>query len=142
MPQLSIQGKKLNRIMDAQVEVHHGNAKEALQIPIQQFRIKLPLDHDTMLAEWALAPQGPGRWKTAELETLDRSRKVNHTWTLHKAYVHEYNEFEFTEASGTANEQGNHVELIIRGTLMHTNVDYDGQNILKVAAGEPEPGTS
>ena len=141
MPAFTVQGKKFERVMDAQVEILHGSAKEALQIPIMQFIIKLPLDHDVMLADWALAPQGPKRWKTVEVQTQDRSRKTNHTWTLHKAYVHQYEEVEFPEESGSDNEQGNYIELIIRGTLLHNNVDYDGKNILLVAAGEDEPGT-
>ena len=95
-----------------------------------------------MIAEWALAPHGPRRWKTAELQTQDRSRKTNHTWTLHKAYVHSYVDREFPEHSGSATDQGNYVEVVIRGTLVHNNVDYDGKNILQVAPGEPEPGTS
>ena len=84
------------------------------------------------------APHGPKRWKTVELETLDRSKKVNHTWTLHKAYVHEYIEREFPEGRPET-DQGNFIRLIVRGTLVHNNVDYDGKNILSVAAGAPEP---
>lgn len=142
MPALSIQGTKINRILDARVEVTHGDAREAMQIPIQQFVVKLPLDHDVMVAEWALAPHGPKRWKTVELQTQDRSKKTNHTWTLHKAYVHSYTEREFPSQSGSETDQGNFVEIVLRGTLLHNNTDYDGKNILQVTGGEPEPGTS
>ena len=138
MPELSIQGKKLNRVLDARVQVTHGSALEATQIPICQFVIGIPLDQDIMVAEWALAPHGPKRWKTVELKTLDRSRVVNHTWTLHKAYVHSYVEKEFPEGSGSDTDQGNYYEVIIRGTLQHNNLDYDGKNILEVKAGEAE----
>jgi len=31
------------------------------------------------------------------------------------------------------------VEITVRGTLLHNNVDYDGKNILQVSAGEAEP---
>ena len=141
MPALTVQGKKFERINSARVQILHGEAKEALQIPLMQFVINLPLDHDTMLAEWALSPQGPKRWKTVELQTQDRSRKTNHTWTLQKAYVHHYAETEFPADSGEEYAIGNAVELVIRGTLVHNNVDYDGKNILTVAAGEDEPGT-
>jgi hypothetical protein len=139
MPELSIQGVKLNRIHDARVEITHGNAREAAQIPIMQFKIRLPLDDDDMLGQWALAPHGPKRWKTVELQTLDRSHGINHTWTMHKAYVHEYVEVEFAAGSGNETDQGNYVELTLRGTLMHTNIDYDGKNVLAVKAGEKEP---
>lgn len=142
MPALTVQGKKINRVLDATVEITHGDAKEPMQIPVQQFIISLPLDHDTMLAEWALSPHSTGRWRTVELQTLDRSRKVNHTWTLHKAYVHTYTEKEFPPQSGSTTDQGNYVQLIVRGTLIHNNVDYDGKNILTVAAGEAEPNPS
>lgn len=142
MPALTIQGNKINRVLDARVEITHGDAREALQIPIQQFVIKLPLDHDTMIAEWALSPHGMARWKTVELQTQDRSRTTNHTWTLHKAYVHSYVEKEFPVESGSDTDQGNYFEIVVRGTLLHNNVDYDGKNILSVAAGEPEKTTS
>ncbi len=142
MPALTVQGKEFKRVLDAKIEITHGDAREAMQIPIMQFVIKLPLDHDTTIAEWALAPHGPKRWKTVELKTLDRSRAVNHVWTLHKAYVHSYNEVEFPAGSGSETDQGNYVEIVVRGTLVHNNVDYDGQNILKVAAGEAEPDPS
>ena len=139
MPGLTIQGTKINRVLEASVEITHGESKEPMQIPIQQFRLNLPLDHDTMIAEWALAPHSAGRWKTVEVQTMDRSRVVNHTWTLHKAYVHSYTEKEFPPQSGSATDQGNYVELVIRGTLVHNNVDYDGKNVLTVAAGAAEP---
>jgi len=142
MPELTIQGKKLNRVLDAEIQITHGDAREAMQIPIMQFVIGLPLDHDIMVAEWALAAHGPKRWKTVELKTLDRSHQVKHTWTLHKAYVHRYEEREFPEGSGSDTDQGNFYEIIVRGTLMHNNVDYDGKNILEVKAGEAEPTTT
>jgi len=138
MPELTIQGKKINRVHDAKIQIDHGTAREAMQIPIEQFLIDLPLDHDTMIAEWALAPHGPKRWKTVELKTLDRGRKVNHTWTMHKAYVHSYTEREFPEGSGNTTDQGNFIRIIVRGTLLHNNLDYDGKNILEVKAGEAE----
>ena len=142
MPNLTIQGKKINRVLDAHVEITHGDAAEAKQIPILQFIINLPLDHDTTIAEWALAPHGPKRWKTVELQTTDRSKVVNHTWTLHKAYVHSYVEREFPPESASSTDQGNYIQLILRGTLQHNNVDYDGKNILSVAAGAPEPAAT
>jgi hypothetical protein len=142
MPALTIQGKKVNRVLDARVEITHGDAREAMQIPIQQFVVKLPLDHDVMVAEWALSPHGDKRWKTVELQTQDRSRKTNHTWTLHKAYVHNYEEVEFPAGSGSETDQGNYVEIVVRGTLLHNNIDYDGKNILQVAAGEAEPAAA
>ena len=142
MPELTIQGKKINRVNGAKVHVTHGDAREATQIPTMEFVLDIPLDYETMIAEWALAPHGPQRWKTVILKTQDRSRKTNHTWTLHKAYVHSYVEKEFPEGSRNVNDQGNFIEVKVRGTLLHNNVDYDGKNILQVAPGEAEPGSA
>jgi hypothetical protein len=142
MPELTIGGKKINRVLSARVQITHGEAREAMQIPIEQFVISIPLDNEIMIAEWALAPHGPARWKTVELKTLDRSHVVNHTWTLHKAYVHRYHEVEFPAGSGNETDQGNYLEIILRGTLLHNNTDYDGKNILSVAAGEAEANPS
>lgn len=139
MPGLTVQGHKFNRVLDAKVQITHGDAREATQIPTMQFVISLPLDHEIFIAEWALQPHGPTRWKTVELQTYDRSRKVNHTWTLHKAYVHSYRELEFPEGSRGTTDQGNFIEFIVRGVIPHTNLDYDGKNILEVKPGEAEP---
>ena len=43
---------------------------------------------------------------------------------------------------GATNDQGNYVEVTLRGTLLHNNLDYDGKNILQVAHGEAEPASS
>ena len=81
MPNLTIQGTKVNRVFDAKVEILHDldedkKVREAVQVPVMQFTVTLPLDHETQIAMWALAPQGPKRFKTVELQTLDRSKTV------------------------------------------------------------------
>ena len=54
--------------------------------------------------------------------------------------VHSYSEKEFPPESASSTDQGNYIQLVLRGTLQHNNVDYDGKNILAVNAGAPEPG--
>ena len=49
---------------------------------------------------------------------------------------------EFAPGSGSETDQGSFVEIVVRGTLMHTNVDYDGKNVLEVKAGKAEAATS
>ena len=63
MPNLTIQGTKVNRVFDAKVEILHDldedkKVREAVQVPVMQFTVTLPLDHETQIALWALAPQG------------------------------------------------------------------------------------
>ncbi len=147
MPNLTIQGSKVNRVFDARVEVLHDldedkKVREAVQVPVMQFTVTLPLDHETSIALWALAPQGPKRFKTVELQTLDRSKTIKKTWTLHKAYVHSYVEQEFPEGSTNGTDQGNFVTVVIRGVMVQNNLDYSGENILAVTAGEPELNAS
>ena len=143
MPNLTIQGTKINRVFDARVEILHDldedkKVREAVQVPVMQFTVTLPLDHDVMVAQWALAPQGPKRFKTVELQTLDRSHTVKKNWTMQKSYVHSYIEKEYPEGSTNGTDQGNFVEVIIRGVMIQNNVDYTGDNILAVQPGEPE----
>lgn len=142
MPGLTIQGTKFNRILNAEVKITHGDAREAIQIPECNFIIDLPLDEKTFLDDWVLAPHGPARWKTVELITYDRSKTKAHTWTMHKAYCHSLEEVEFPEGSGGTTDQGNFVRIVVRGVLPHTGIDYDGKNILTVAAGQAEAGPS
>ena len=71
--------------------------------------------------------RGAKRWKTVVLETLDRSHDVNHNWTLHKAYVHSFREVEFAPGSGSETDQGSFVEIIVRGTLLHTKRGFRWQ---------------
>ena len=142
MPNLTIQGTKVARVNSAEVQITHGEGKEALQMPIMQFVLEIPTDQTTLLQDWALAPIGPKRWKTVVLETLDRSNDVNHNWTLHKAYVHSMEEVEFSPNSGSATDQGTYVKVVVRGILLHTNLAYDGKNVLEVKAGKAEAATS
>lgn len=138
MPNLTIQGKKYSRILNAKVEIDHGkDAKEAVQVPTMQFRIQLPLDDDPDIANWALQPYGDKRFAKVELQTLDRSGVTNHTWTLQKAYVHRYEEVEFAPGSGSETDQGNYYEIVVRGTLLN-NEAYNGKNVLDVAKGDKE----
>jgi len=142
VPNLTIQGTKIARVNYANVQVMHGGALEATQVPTMQFEIEIPTDQTTLIQDWALAPMGPKRWKTVVLETLDRSNDVNHNWTLHKAYVHSFSEVEFSPNSGSATDQGTHVRIVVRGVLLHTNLAYDGKNVLEVKAGKAEAATS
>lgn len=143
MPNLTVQGHKINRVFDARVEILHDldsdkKVREAVQVPVMQFTITMPLDHDVVIAQWALAPQGPKRFKTVELQTLDRSKTPKKIWTIHKGYVHSYIEKEYPEGSTNGTDQGNFVEVVIRGVMIQNNVDYTGDNILAVQPGEPE----
>jgi len=56
----------------------------------------------------------------------NRSRKVNHTWTLHKAYVHAYEELEFPALPAAQRTRALLQDHRAR-TLLHNNVDYDGK---------------
>jgi len=84
------------------------------------------------LVKWALAPQGPDRFKKVEIETYDRSKSLNKRWTFAKAYLASISE---TESGG-----GQHTQTVLHivGTLVHGAHDYDGTNILKVEAGDAE----
>src|SRR5262249_6160601 len=136
MALLSVEGQVFNNPHSAKVQIIHGeDALEAEQYPLCQFVIELPLDKQTMFAEWALAPVGKARWKKVELKTRDIDENPIHTWTLKKAYVHSLREIEFGEGSGSATDQGNYFTVVLRGVLEKTGVAHDGKNVLEVAKG-------
>lgn len=139
MPSLNVGGTDLIRVLSARVQIDHGeDAKEAKQYPICQFVIELPLDDNPALAQWALAPMGDDRYKKVVLKTMDRSNKVNHTWTIPKGYVHAYHEIEFAPGSGSETDQGNYYRVVVRGVLAHDGQTYDGKNVLQVDKGDKE----
>jgi hypothetical protein len=139
MPKLKIGDKTINRILSARVQVYHGenDHHEARLIPHIQFLLHLPMDHDATLAKWALAPIGDNRFKPVALTMQDRSGTDKKEWKIEKAYVYRYEEIEYPPQSGSANDQGNYVELVIRG-IVANGQDYDGTNIVAVKDGQPE----
>ena len=138
MPNLTIQGKKINRVLDAHVEITHGDAAEAKQIPILQFIINLPLnttDHRRV----GTCPARPQAVENREIESTDLSKVVNPPGRCTRRTSIPTSSASSRPRSASSTDQGNYIQLILRGTLQHNNVDYDGKNILSVAAGAPEP---
>jgi hypothetical protein len=139
MPKLKIGSDEIKRVHGARVVIEHDEeALEPCSVPRMQFILVLPLDHSDLIANWALAPFGPDRYKSVELQTLGRSGEVKHTWTLKQGFVHRYRAVEFPPESGYGDSQGNFVELVIRGVSAGME-DYKLGAILEVAAGSPEP---
>lgn len=124
-------------LYDAHIEVTHGDALDALRQPLHQYRVRLALDHRDQIAKWALAPKTKDRWATVELSTEDRQGNPAHTHTLHHAYVHDFVESDFPPDSGSGTDQGNYIEVLIRGVLpdQEMGVAYTGINVHSVKAG-------
>jgi hypothetical protein len=139
MPKLKIGSDEIKRVHGARVVIEHDeDAVEPCSVPRMQFILLLPLDHSDLIANWAMAPFGPDRYKRVELQTLGRSGEVKHTWTLKQGFVHRYRAVEFPPDSRCGDSQGNFVELVVRG--VNTGMeDYKLGAILEVAPGSPEP---
>jgi len=125
--------------MKADVRVYHGDALNPIRVPIMEWEITAGLQHESFLADWAMAKESPERFKRCELTIFHRDGKTAHTWTILKGYVHSYRETEFPRQGGPteATDMGNFVNIIIRGTLLHPE-DYSGINVMTVQAGEAE----
>jgi len=86
-------------------------------IPIgRKFVTDLPLTHDTMIAEWALAPHGPALEDRGTSDT-DRSRKVNHTpdsLCKRRACPHRCEEVEFPAGSGRRDRISNYFQITVQ----------------------------
>jgi hypothetical protein len=131
MPDISIGGTKLFNVDSVTINVGLSGG-EATRLPDVSATFVIPTDDDTILTDWLLAPQGDKRWKKVEITTYDRSKKVNKTWTLHKAYLSSLSEGEY--AGGGPNM----TTATIIGVLIHAKENYNGKNILEVKAGEAE----
>lgn len=142
MPDVTIGGKALPRVHSVDIHITHGDSQEARQMPRIEAVVKGPADNDVTLAQWALNPQGDPRYAKVEIKTYDRSKKLNKTWTILKAYLHDFTENEYPEGSGDADYQGNYYVAVIRGTLIHATETYNGKNIMEVSAGEAEANPS
>jgi len=138
MPKLIVGSTEVTGVEKAAVRILHGTQREPERVPVMEWDIILGLQNDDLLAKWALAPQGPDRFKRCELVVHNRDKTQAHTWTLLKAYVHSYEEVEFP-AGDAAQYPSNqpYIRLLIRGTLLSPE-DYNGQNVMTVAPGEKE----
>jgi hypothetical protein len=137
MPKLTVGGTEITGVERAEVRIIHGTQREPERLPIMEWDIILGLQSDDTLGKWALAPQGPDRFKRCELVIYNRDKSQAHTWTLLKAYVHEYREVEFPAGDTSHPSNQPYIRLLIRGTLLHPG-DYDGTNVMTVAPGEKE----
>jgi len=139
MPKLTIGGTEISGVMKADVKIIHSTVREPERVPIMQWDVTIGLQNDDTLAKWAMAPESADRFRRCELVINQRDGSAAHTWTLLKAYVHEYRETEFPVegAASGATDAGNFITLAIRGTLLHPE-DYDGENVMTVAPGEAE----
>jgi|GEM_PF-1747654 len=135
MPDVSIGGTKLPNVDTVTVTISLSGG-EATRLPDCSASFTYPTDEDTILTDWLLAPQSTNRFKKVEIKTYDRSKKVNKTWTFAKAYLAGLSEGEYSGAGA------NMTSATIIGTLIHAKEDYNGKNILEVAAGEAEAEAS
>jgi len=135
MPDVSIGGTKLPNVDTVTVTISLSGG-EATRLPDCSASFTYPTDEDTILTDWLLAPQSANRFKKVEIKTYDRSKKVNKTWTFAKAYLADLSEGEYSGAGA------NMTSATIIGTLIHAKEDYNGKNILEVAAGEAEAEAS
>ena len=139
MPKLTVGGQEINGVMKADVRILHATTREPERVPIMEWDVTIGLQNADLLALWAMAPESANRFKRCELVINHRDATAAHTWTLLKAYVHEYSETEFPPqgAPGNATDAGNYIRLLIRGTQLSPE-DYTGDNVMTVAPGEQE----
>lgn len=137
MSKLTVSGAVVEGVRKASVHIVHSNPKAPDTIPLLEWNITLRLQHDDMLSKWAMAPQGPERFKKCELIIYQSNKQVAHTWTLLNAYIHEYDEIEHPDSALTdsSGEGGYLLNLVIRG-LMLEGKDYTGDNVMTVGKGE------
>ncbi len=141
MAKLTVDGKEIPQVLQAEVLIHHGDSRDPLLAPLAEFCITTRITSETLLADWAKAAKGKERFKKVELQMQNRDGVTQHTWTILHGWVRSYSEAEWrsqlTAGGGGVEEQltGYDVRLIIRGALPG-NVDYDGKNVVDVAAGE------
>jgi len=97
---------------------------------IEQFVIQLPLDHEVMLRMGALAPHGPKRWKTVELQTSTVSVNSFRTLQCKSAVCMEYRGREFAQGLRQRDRPGQTMSRSPSGEPCCTTTwDYDGKNI-------------
>ena len=139
MPKFTVGGAEILGVMKADVRILHGTSREPERVPIMEWDVTIGLQNEDILALWAMAPESAERFKRCELVINHRDGAAAHTWTLLKAYIHEYRETEFPAEGvpGDASDAGNYIRMIIRGTSL-TPEDYTGDNVQTVAPGEAE----
>lgn len=135
MPKLTIGGTVIEGVREAHVKIEHQNPKAPDPIPVMAWDVTLRLQYEDLISKWALAKQGPDRFKRCELVIYHSNLDVAHTWTLPNAYVHNYEEVEHPgEVGGGAGEGGYYLNVVIRGQVLEAK-DYTGENVMTVAKG-------
>lgn len=142
MPKLTVGGTEILGVREAHVRIVHGNPKAPDPVPMMEWDVLLRLQHEDFLPKWALAKQSADRWKRCELVVNHSNGQVAHKWTLLNAYVHNFEEVEHPGDTGPlSGEGGYYVHLVIQGS-MPENVDYSGENVMQIAAGEARTDAS
>ena len=137
MPKLTVGGTEIKGVLRAEVHIIHNNPKAPDPVPTMEWNLNLRLQFADALPLWSMAKMDKTRWKKCDLEIHNRDGSLAHKWSLLNAYVHEYTEVEHPGASETtsgAGEGGFYLALKIRGHMLEAN-DYDGKNVMTVAAG-------
>jgi len=137
MPKLTVGGKEIKGVTRAEVHIVHNNPKAPDPVPTMEWNLTLRLQYEDVLSLWAMAKQDKTRWKKSDLEVYNRDGSLAHKWSLLNSYIHEYSEVEHpgsTETTQGAGEGGFYLNMTIRGHMLEAN-DYDGKNVMTVAAG-------
>jgi len=126
---MTIGGKTVNRLLGAEVHIDPYHPLDGQKAPICQLVFRVPIEPDGMIAQWALAPNGPQRYKSVSLTIRGLRRRISHTWTIPRAYIQSLKEVEDNK-QGAQHETFYHVAL--RGTVVQDNAVYDGSNLAQV----------
>jgi hypothetical protein len=136
MAKLTVGGTVVEGVTKALVRVAHNNPKAPDPVPNMEWDLIIRLQYDDTLPKWAMAKQGPDRFKKCELVVHNSNQQPAHTWTLLSAYTHKYEEVEFPATGGeAAGEGGYYVNVVLRGHMQEAK-DYTGENVMTVAKGE------
>lgn len=125
-----------DRLIDAKVQIFHGDMEvvgEVRILPIMQFVVRIPFETGNLMARWAMAPPGKGRFAKVKLSLTERAVAETHTWELQKAFVYRMEEVEFPSDSHNATSQENIMVVVIRGVLVNGE-DYNGKNVLTMTS--------
>ena len=125
-----------DRLIDAKVRILHGDAEvvgEVRLLPIMQFVVRVPFETGNLMARWAMAPAGKGRFAKVKLSLTERAVAETHTWELQKAYIYRLEEIEFPADAHNATSQENVMLVVIRG-LVSNGEDYDEKNALTMTS--------
>ena len=135
---LNIGGTAIPQVLQARVNISNSKNNSPVHEPVVSMEILLRMHHETLIADWATAPEGRKRFKRVELVMESRDALPLQVFTIPYAWISSYEACEnndyFFDAQGRE-FAGAILKITIQASLP-PGMDHNGHNLIDASPGE------